>query len=364
LTREKLSIELFGKAKFWTGLSIGLATTILFHLFFAYGREILRSTTAFSGDLLIPTHEEFIGYNFFFAAVSITVGCGFTGWFWFHNPFSFKVSKIWNQFIRAYLIAGTLILLVVVLRTGYFTMNLLYGLDGYDNHLSFYYEIPELLVLLPTVFFLNVWIPIRLKYRAGNWFWISLVVYFLGTILLGLSSPIDQSKLNRNWDRSISPYNKIVDSEIERATLNGITIPAETISTLRLIKKRRLVDLAKQVKHEFKSQKPISTDRIVIELILVKKSTIRSINTQDREDWKQSWPFALPRHVYSQMAKSNDSIRTKYLKEILFEYKEIFKDNQKEPWELSETDGLSDKHQNRLFMRRWYPDIKSETEKY
>jgi hypothetical protein len=257
-----------------------------------------------------------------------------------------------------------LVLLVVVFRTGYFTINLLYGLDGYDNHLSFYYQTPELLILLPTVFFLNVWTPIRLKYRAGNWFWISLVVYFLGTILLGLSFPIDQSKLNRNWDISISPYNKIVDSEIERATLNGIIIPNKTISTLRFIKKQRLVDLAKQVKHEFKSKKPISTDRIVIELILVKKSTISSINSRDREDREQSWPFALPSDIYNQMAKSSDSLRTQYLKEIMFEYKEIFKNEQKEPWELGEIDGLLEKYENRWFMRRWYKDIKKETEKY
>jgi hypothetical protein len=363
LTKEKLSIELFGKTKFYTGLSLGLATTLLFHLFFVYGREILRGTTVFSGDLLIPTHAEFMGYNFFFAAVSITVGFGFTGWFWFHNPFSFRVSRIWNQFIRTYLIAGTLILLVVVLRTGLFTMNLLYGLDGYDNHLSFYYETPELLVLLPTVFFLNVWTPIRLKYRAGNWFWISLGVYLTGTTLLGLSSTIDQSKLNHNWDRSISSYNKIVDAEIKRAALNGINIPEKTIEILRFNKKQRVVDLAQLVKHQFKSQKPISTDKIVIELILVKKSTIRFINSLDSEYLEQSWPFALPRDVNNQMMKNGDSLRTQYLKEIMLEYKEIFKEEQ-ESWELAKTDELNDKYENRWFMRRWYKDIKKEMEKY
>ncbi len=351
---------MFGKTKFWTGLSIGLATTLLCHLFFVYGREILRGTTAYSGDLLIPTRAEFMGYNFFFAAVSITIGFGFAGWFWFHNPFSFRVSKIWNQFIRTYIITGTLILLVVVLRTGLITMNLLYGLDGYDNHLSFYSEAPELLILLPTVFFLNVWTPIRLKYRAGNWFWISMVVYLLGTTLLGLSSPIDQSKLNGNWQQSISSYNKIVDEEIKRASLSGISIPEKTIEILRFNKKQRVVNLAKLVKLEFKSQKPISPDRIVIELILVKKSTLRFISTLHRDNTEQSWPFALPRDVYKQMIASRDSISTQYLKEILSEYVEIFKDEQEEAWELAKVDGLNDKYESRWFMRRWYQDIKQK----
>ncbi|MEO0272802.1 MAG: hypothetical protein ABIM30_06920, partial [candidate division WOR-3 bacterium] len=101
MTKEKLSIDLFGKTKFYTGLFIGLGTAIILNLFFAYFREILRNQT-FSRDLLIPTNEEFVGYNLFFAAVSITAGLGLTIWFWFHNPFSFKISKYWTQFIRTY----------------------------------------------------------------------------------------------------------------------------------------------------------------------------------------------------------------------------------------------------------------------
>ncbi len=364
ITREKLSIGLFGKTKFWTGLSLGLATTFILYFFFAYGREILRSTTAYSGDLLIPTKAEFVAYNLFFSAISITTGFGITAWFWFHNPFSFKHSYSFNQFIRTSLITGTLIMLVALMKTSTISVFLLYGIDGYDNHLSFYYQIPELLVLFPTFFFLNIWTPIRIKYRAGNWFWYSIIAYCTGTVILGFSSPIDQSRLNNNWDKLNAPYHKIVDSEVVRARNNGINIEPETIEILRFRGKQRVIDQAKLLKRSFKSKEIIPTELIAIELILIKKSTLKYIPNTDRDDQENMWPFVLPRDVYTQVTLSKDSVRTQYLKEILIEFKDIFAEQEKDPWELGEKDGLYEKYQNRYSMKWWYRDIELETDKY
>lgn len=364
MRREKLTIGLFGKTRFWTGLSIGLATTLLLYFFFAYGREILRSTTAYSGDLLIPTKAEIIAYNLFFAAISITAGFGLTIWFWFHNPFSFKHSYSFNQFTRTTIITGTLILLIAVMRTGNISLFLLYGMDGYDNHLSFYYEIPELLVLLPSYFFLNIWTPIRVKYRAGNWFWYSIIIFCTGTVVLGFSTPIDQTQMNENWERSNAPYHKIVDSEVARAKDKGIKINPETIEILRFRGKQRVIDKAKSLKQNFKSKDPIPTDLIIAELILVKKTTLRFVDNSAREDQEKMWPFALPRDVFKQMTLSNDTTRAQYLKEILKEYQDIFAEKEDEPWQLGEKDGLTDKYQNRFSMKWWYRDIELETDKY
>lgn len=364
LTREKLTVELFGRTRFWIGILLGLATTLILYFFFAYGREILRGTTAYSGDLLIPTKKEFILYNLFFSAASITTGFGMTAWFWFQNPTSFKISKRWNQFIRLYLITSTLTLLIVILRTGNFVFLLLYGLDGYDNHLNFVEEMPELLALIPIVFFLNIWTPIRLKYRSGKWFLYSIVLFFLGTIILAASSPIDQSKMNDNWNRLNAPFNNIVDSEIMRAKSNGVTISPQTVETLRFKRKQRVINLASLLKDSFKQEKSISTDLIVVELILMKKTTLRLINNSNRENEEEVWPYVLPKDVYRQIMLSNDSIKTHYLKEILLEINDIFKRQEKEPWELGEQDGLYDKYENRSFMQWWYKDIEVQAGKY
>ena len=84
LTKEKISIGLLGQKRFYLGLSIGLFLAVLTYLFFGYFREILRGQT-FDSDLLIPTETEFLIYNLFFAAVSVTFGFGVTVWFWFHG---------------------------------------------------------------------------------------------------------------------------------------------------------------------------------------------------------------------------------------------------------------------------------------
>jgi hypothetical protein len=364
LKREKLTIGLFGKTKFWIGLSIGFTSALILNFFFAYGREILRSTTAYSGDLLIPTRAEIIAYNLFFAAVSITAGFGLTTWFWFHNPRSFKHSYSFNQFIRTSLLTGTLILLVAVMRTGNISLFLLYTMDGYDNHLSFYNEMPELLVLLPSFFFVNIWTSIRIKYRAGNWFWYSILIFCAGTIILGFSTPIDQAQMNRNWDNLNAPYQKIVDAEVARASDNGISINPETIEIVRFKGKQRVIDLAKTLKEDFKSSEPVPANSIVVELILIKKSTFRFVDNTDREDREKMWPFALPRDVYRQMTLSDDSVRNQYLREIMAEFSDIFRENDKEPWGLGEMDGLTDKYENRQFMNRWYHDIEVELGKY
>ena len=262
------------------------------------------------------------------------------------------------------LIAGTLILLIVVMRASIIILFLLYGMDGYDNHLSFFYEIPELLILLPSFFFLNIWTPIRVKYRASKWFWYSIIIFCTGTIILGFSTPIDQTQMNENWEKSNAPYHKIVDFEVARARDKGIKITPETIEILRFRGKQRVIDKAKSLKQNFKSREPITTDLIVAELILVKKTTIRSVDISHRGDQEKSWPFALPRDVYRQIRLSDDSVRTQYLKEMLSEFKDIFTDNEKESWELGEKDGLTDKYQNRFSMKWWYKDIELETDKY
>ncbi|MBZ0247205.1 MAG: hypothetical protein K8H85_14795 [Cyclobacteriaceae bacterium] len=364
MTREKLTIGLFGKTKFWAGLSLGLTTTLILYFLFTYGREILRSTTAYSGDLLIPTKAEFVAYNLFFSAISITTGFGITAWFWFHNPFSFRHSYSFNQFIRTSLITGTLILLAALMKTSNIALFLLYGIDGYDNHLSFYYEIPELLVLFPTFFFLNIWTPIRIKYRVGNWFWYSIIAYCTGIVVLGFSTPIDQSRLNENWDKRNVPYHQIVDSEVVRARSNGINIDPKTIEILRFRGKQRVIDQAKLLKRSFKSKNIVPLELVVVELILIKKSNLKYIPNTDRGDLESMWPFVLPRDVYKQVTLSTDSVRTQYLIEILTEFKDIFTEQEMEPWELGEKDGLYEKYQNRFSMKWRYEDISLETNKY
>lgn len=165
LIKERISIALLGKKRFYIGILIGLFLSILTYLFFGYFREVLRIHT-FYQDLSRPTRIAFLTYNFFFAAVSVTIGFGVTVWFWFHAPLASHRPRRRINYISAYAMFWSMTILYVVSRTGYNLTFVLFAMDGYDNHLNLSKQFPFLLFLLPTVFFLNIWTPIRVSFRS------------------------------------------------------------------------------------------------------------------------------------------------------------------------------------------------------
>jgi len=354
LTKEKLSIGLLGQKRFYIGLSIGLFLAILTYLFFGYFREILRALT-FDSDLLIPTETEFLVYNLFFAAVSVTIGFGVTVWFWFHGLFSSQRPRRRINYISAYSIFWSMTLIYFVSKMGSNMAWLLFAMHGYDDHLNLSRDFPLLLFLLPTVLFLNIWTGIRLSFRSGGWFIKSLGAYIVLTAILAFSSPIDQSGLNDSWNEYMAPYNQIVDNEIEKAQSKGLRFSVKAVETIRFNRKERVVKQAKDLKERFKSNKPISTDSVVLELIAIKKTAVRTLDG-DWDDKAGRWPFALPRDVYRQIKINDDSVRIDYLMEILTEYESIFKDDW-EDWDRIMESGLSDKYFNRSSIQRWDAEI-------
>lgn len=355
MTKEKLSIGLFGKKKFYVGLTIGILFSISTYLFFAYFREILRAQT-FDSDLIVPTAEDFVIYNLFFAASSVTIGFGFTIWFLFHGLFSSKKPRSKINYISTYALFWSMTLLYLISKSGTNLTFICLITDGYDNHLNLAKEFSLLLFLLPTVFYLNIWTAIRLSFRTNGWMLKSLGLFVGFTVLLAFNCPIDQSLLNKAWSNSMTPYNDIVDREIERANLKGIEFSNQAIETIRFNKKERVLVQADNLKDRFKSKKPIPTDTVILELILIKKSTIRGSFKNRSEKEAERWPFALPRHIYQQIELTNDSIKIGYLKEILQEYDSIFKTER----DFMNDFGLSDKESARFTLNRWYGEIAFE----
>jgi hypothetical protein len=239
---------------------------------------------------------------------------------------------------------------------------ILFAMDGYDDHLNLLKEFPLLLFLLPTVLFLNIWTGIRLSFRSGGWFLKSLGAYIVLSTILAFSSPIDQSGLNDSWNKYMAPYNQIVDKEILTAQSKGLKFSPKAIETIRFNRKERVIQQAKELKNRFKSEKPIPADSVVLQLIAIKKTSIRSLDG-DWDDKTGRWPFALPRDVYRQIKISNDSIKRDYLTEILTEYEHIFKDDW-EDWDKMRESGLPDKYYNRSSIQRWYAEIFLELQHY
>jgi hypothetical protein len=308
-----------------------------------------------SDPIALTTSESFI-YNLFFAAVSATIGFGTMVWFWFHGLFSRHTPRRRINYISAFSMFWGMALLYVISKTGFSLTWILFTMDGYDDHLNLSREFPALLFLLPTVLFLNIWVPIRLTYRSGAWFLKALGGYFTLSLILAFSSPINHAKINGSWKEYMRPYNEIVDNEIKKAASKGIKISPGAVETIRFNKKERVLRQAKNLKERFRSARPVPTDTVVLELIAVKKSTIRELDVIDWQDQAARWPFALPRDVFRQIKMGEDSIKNRYLREIWSEYESIFREN----WEDLETidqSEIPDKCFNRSSMQRRYQKI-------
>lgn len=130
-----------------------------------------------------------------------------------------------------------------------------------------------------------------------------------------------------------------------------------------LTEEKRVLEQAAHLKERFKSERPVTPDTVVLELIAIKKTTIRSLNAKDWDDKTGRWPFALPRDVYRQIQISDDTIKDEYLIEIMVEYENIFKEDPYR-WNRPGAIELSDKHVNRSRMKDWYTEIFLELQHY
>src|SRR5690606_29195598 len=112
-----------------------------------------------------------------------------------------------------------------------------------------------------------IWMPVRLVYRSASWFLKAFFVFVSLTVILALTTPIDQRVLNNAWLTYMSPYNKIVDDEVVLACSKGILISEKAIETVRYNRKERVLLLATTLKNRFSQDAPVPPDSIVLELI-------------------------------------------------------------------------------------------------
>lgn len=190
---------------------------------------------------------------------------------------------------------------------------------------------------------------------------LSVVVWVVWSVLLAFSFPLDSSHLDKLGEKRLAPYNRIVDDEIIRARNRGLEFSPDAIEAIRYNTKGRSIAQMKALKDRFMSKRPVPADSIALELITVRKSPVRMLPRSQYFNDQALWPFALPGHVYKQLQINQDSIAKVYLGEILVEYDSIFNGMwHDEMW----NDELSQKFENREFMRRYFRDIRLEFELY
>ncbi len=324
--KPELSINNIGKWKFWIGIILGIAASIVFSYLFNYSRESLRAVSFMGGDPIILPEKEFRLYDLFFAAISASFGFGLTIIFWLsgRNP------KIKKHRLQIYAVANAWFVifatLLILTRFGYLLAFILYPMKGYDNQLDFIHDFRLLLILIPIYLFTVQWNAIRRIFKTGKWFLISVVFYCITVLFLFKVTPVDREILNKSYYLANKEYFNYIDQEFKKAEKYGISFP----DSLKLILQKKYSGstskLVQDLQNAFDTDKTVTLDTLILEKIVI--HNLKSANNHSYYPFgnpDDNWPYALPEQIYCQIHKHDaSSIETRVLFEILKEEASLF----------------------------------------
>ncbi len=304
---------------------MGVAASFVFSYFLNYSRESLRFIT-FMGDPLILTEKEFRLYDLFFAALSTSLGFGFTIIFWLTG----RNKNIRKRHVQLFAVSNawfiTWVVLMVVSRFGSILPITLYTIKGYDNQLDFLHTFWLLLILIPLYVFFAQWNSIRLIFRTKNWVLLSTVVFCITTFALYETTYADRGILDRNYYSVNQEYFHYIDKELKTAREMGVVFPDSVKEILQKKYAERTINLVLALKEAFNKNKTVPLDTLILEKIVVHNLHLTDqIFYAPYDDMDKNWPYAFPEEIYYQIQKHNpNSAETKVLFEILHEQASLF----------------------------------------
>ncbi|MEN8250774.1 MAG: hypothetical protein ABFS32_17710 [Bacteroidota bacterium] len=319
IRKPKISIHNIGKPRFWLGIIIWIAMTIVLYIAFNYSRELLRFFTALSADLYTPSESEYIFYNYFFSALSMTLGLSFSLWIWSGNIQNNKVkTRLYSRLNQTNSMLVFWVMLMVVVRFGTVLIFVLYGNPGYDNHFSFKDEFWLLIALIPLIVFFQSWFNLRMVYRTGRWILYTFLICGIGSFILPHITSIDTNTVNNKYQEHYKTEFNFIDHEIMEARNNySVNINPLTVQTLKKWYTEELYKLIKKTKLAFSKDGKVSMDTIIMEKIIIQ-------NLKQGSEYRymynsiRNWQYAFPIDVYNQIKKYNlDDLETNELFYIL-----------------------------------------------
>lgn len=321
--KENLSIDLIGQQRFWIGIAAGVLSAISLSLFFNYSREILRSLTGISSDLIILGANELLFFDYFFCLLASVMGLSYTIWIWMSNKNNKRrKDSLYKQLARTNAMVIFWIILMVVARFATILPMVLITRPGYDNHLNLFGDHWLLFVLIPIVVFLQNWFSVRLVYRARKWIFVSFLLCILMAFTLKMATTVNQDILNLPYyQRFASDYN-FIDQEVSSAAKEyGVEFDTNTIQVLKKWHTEKSLEQVANVKRAFAKDKPVSMDTIILQKIIIRNyKEGRGDGHFHRRNSIENWHYALPNDILKQLSCfSNTSDEAKELFEVLKE---------------------------------------------
>jgi hypothetical protein len=313
--KEQISIQNIGRQRFWIGIIAGAFSAVSISLFFNYSREILRYLTSLSTDLLILKEKELLFFNAFFSLLSALLGQSIAVWIWMnHNNHKRSKDWIYKQISRTNALLVFWVLLMVVSRFGTILTILLFGSEGYDNHLNLFEEFWIIFILIPIVAFMQIWFSVRLIYRAGKWIFISSLVCLFTSFFLQLTTSVNQEIVNQADFKKFEKDYNFLEQEIKKAeTKYGIRFKPNTIDILKKWHTDSAIQQVAFVKKSFAQDKPVSMEVIILQKIIIRNFKHGRWDNLNRNSLK-NWHYAYPIDVLKQL---------KYCDKNAYEVKEL-----------------------------------------
>ena len=323
--KPRISVNTLGKRDFWTGVTIGIAMSIVLSYFFNYSREALRFIT-FYRNPYIPDNEVFKLNDLFFAALSASLGFGFTIIYWLRG----QRKSIKRKYLKTLTLSNAWLIIwvsiMIVSRFGSILPIILYGLYGYDNELDLLEEFWLLFLLAPAHIFLSHWATLRLIFRTRYWVLVSCL--FCSMIAFGLfkTTSANRAPLNRVHYLLNKERFDYIENEFRNAREKGVLLSDTLKQKLQKRHAKGTMELVSNLKMAFKGNKIVSPNTLILEKILIHNMYSHSIYWRhDTLATDTNWSYALPEEVYAQILKHDpESYETELLFEILYEQASLF----------------------------------------
>ncbi len=192
--KQKISIQLIGKERFWTGLIVGVGTAVFIAYLLNVFYETFRILELTSTRSIAPPAKKSFLSKYFIGLLSSVLGQAICIWLWMQNPRDLSSRKRFYAQVAGFQSLTVFWLFLWLIAD---TWKIFFDLSVMDAvELSNQFKTSFLFV---NVLFLNSWYLVRRVYKSTKWMAFSLIGCLLFGLFLSMATSYDKKTLIDNY---------------------------------------------------------------------------------------------------------------------------------------------------------------------
>jgi len=324
--KPNLTYQRIGTTNFWQGVFFGLASSIILALFMNFSREIFRYFSILNELVEYPELEYFYS-DLFYSLYASLFGFGVCLMHWFKIRDQSRKTRLRLSFAKSNIFLFLVISLLAISRMGTVILLPLVNLPGFDNHLNFHLEFPEIFVFMSIFLILFFWQGIQMEFKLNYWKFYSAAIIISWTFLLFSFLRVDRNIVDEAYNNFKKTRYLVIDQELNKAKEIGIEFPLITIETIKKHKTESKKNMYLAVEKAFKTKNSVSLDTLILQKIMIRNLDHLDFSAHSfypYEGHDSIWIYPYPEAIYHQIKLHKPSdIETKVLFEILSELVDI-----------------------------------------